>query len=168
MNSFVVLSALIGASMAAPQLLAGHGLLGAGYAGHGLLGAGYGHAVAAAPVAAATVAVAHAAPVAVAHAAPVAVAHHAVAPVVAVPTATVHRTVQTHLLPQTRLVGHQVHQQVHHVPKAHVETKTSSHVTHHVINHPPVVGAYAGHALPAGIIAGAVAPAAAVAAVDAE
>merc|ERR1719163_2192632 len=155
MNSFVVLSALIGASMAAPQLLAGHGLLGAGYAGHGLLGAGYGHAVAAAPVAVAT-------------AAPVAVAHHAVAPVVAVPTATVHRTVQTHLLPQTRLVGHQVHQQVHHVPKVHVETKTSSHVTHHVINHPPVVGAYAGHALPAGIIAGAVAPAAAVAAVDAE
>merc|ERR1719163_2715735 len=121
MNSFVVLSALIGASMAAPQLLAGHGLLGAGYAGHGLLGAGYGHAVAAAPVAAATVA-----------AAPVAVAHHAVAPVVAVPTATVHRTVQTHLVPQTRLVGHQVHQQVHHVPKVHVETKTSSHVTHHV------------------------------------
>merc|ERR1719402_836856 len=166
MNSFVVLSALIGASMAAPQLLAGHGLLGAGYAGyagHGLLGAGYGHAVAAAPVA-----VAAAAPVAVAHAAPVAVAHHAVAPVVAVPTATVHRTVQTHLVPQTRLVGHQVHQQVHHVPKVHVETKTSSHVTHHVINHPPVVGAYAGHALPAGIIAGAVAPAAAVAAVDAE
>merc|ERR1719205_496771 len=148
MNSFVVLSALIGASMAAPQLLAGHGLLGAGYAGHGLLGAGYGHAVAAAPVA-------------VAAAAPVAVAHHAVAPVVAVPTATVHRTVQTHLVPQTRLVGHQVHQQVHHVPKVHVETKTSSHVTHHVINHPPVVGAYAGHALPAGIIAGAVAPAAA-------
>merc|ERR1719470_296469 len=105
MNSFVVLSALIGASMAAPQLLAGHGLLGAGYAGHGLLGAGYGHAVAAAPVA-----VVAAAPVAVAHAAPVAVAHHAVAPVVAVPTATVHRTVQTHLVPQTRLVGHQVHQ----------------------------------------------------------
>merc|ERR1719454_2017992 len=136
MNSFVVLSALIGASMAAPQLLAGHGLLGAGYAGyagHGLLGAGYGHAVAAAPVAAATV---------------------AAAPVVAVPTATVHRTVQTHLVPQTRLVGHQVHQQVHHVPKVHVETKTSSHVTHP----PPVVGAYAGHALPAGIIAGAVAP----------
>ena len=48
----VVLSALLGATMAAPaadadaQLIAGHGLLGAGYAGvglagHGLLGAGY-------------------------------------------------------------------------------------------------------------------------------
>merc|ERR1719452_264740 len=140
--------------MAAPQLLAGHGLaghglLGAGYAGHGLVGAGYGHALAAAPVAAAT------APVAAA-AAPVAV-HHAAAPVVAIPTATVHRTVQTHLVPQTRLVGHQVHQQVHHVPKVHVETKTSAHVTHHVINHPAVIGAFAGHALPAGIIAGAVA-----------
>merc|ERR1712180_402750 len=96
MNSFVVLSAILGATMAAPAAeadasilgLAGHGL---GYAGHGLLGHGLGyagHGVAA---------VAHAAPVAaVAHAAPVA-------------TATVHKTVQTHLVPRTRLVGHQVH-----------------------------------------------------------
>merc|ERR1712000_419292 len=101
-----------------------------------------------APVAA----VAHAAPVAVAHAAPVAV----------VPTATVHKTVQTHLVPQTRLVGHQVHHQVHHVPQVAVDTRTSTHTTHHVINHAPVIGAYNGLALPAGIIAGA--PAVAVAA----
>merc|ERR1712243_306761 len=94
MNSFVVLSAILGATMAAPaaeadaSILAGHGL---GYAGHGLLGHGLGYAghgvaaVAAAPVAAvahaapaATVAVAHAAPVAaVAHAAPVAAVAHA-------------------------------------------------------------------------------------------
>merc|ERR1712106_133003 len=68
MNSFVVLSAILGATMAAPaaQLIAGHGLLGAGYAGvglagHGLVGhaglagvglAGHGLAYAAAPVAA--------------------------------------------------------------------------------------------------------------------
>merc|ERR1712002_406644 len=88
MNSFVVLSAILGATMAAPaaeadaSILAGHGL---GYAGHGLLGHGLGYAghgvaaVAAAPVAA----VAHAAPVAVAHAAPVAAVAHA-APVAAV------------------------------------------------------------------------------------
>merc|ERR1712203_222478 len=52
MNSFVVLSAILGATMAAPaadadaQLLAGHGLLGAGYAGVGLAGHGLvaGHA----------------------------------------------------------------------------------------------------------------------------
>jgi len=158
----------LGASMAAPQLLAGHGLAyGAGHLGlaghngfaygsHGLVA---GHGVAAysghAAVAAAPVAVAHAAPVAVAHAAPVAVAYHQPA-VVAVPTATVHRTVETHLVPETRLVGHQVHQQVHHIPQVSVDTKTSTHTTHHVINHAPVIGAYAGHALPAGLVAGAV------------
>merc|ERR1740129_2080810 len=131
MNSFVVLSAILGATKAAPaaQLVAGHaGLAGLGLAGHGL-------AYAAAPaVAAAPVAAVHAAPVAAVHAAP-AVAVHAVPAVtvhavhttvpVAVPTATVHKTVQTHLVPQTRLVGHQVSHSVHHVPRVHTETKTS-------------------------------------------
>merc|ERR1719308_662764 len=122
MNSFVVLSAILGATMAAPaadadaQLIAGHGLV-----------------YAAAP------AVAAAAPVAAVAAAP------AVATVAAAP---VHKTVQTHLVPQTRLVGHQVSHSVHHVPRVHTETKASTHTTHHVINHPPVVGAYAGAALP--------------------
>merc|ERR1719454_1606173 len=117
MNSFVVLSAILGATMAAPaaQLVAGHGLVGAGYAGLGLAGhaglAGVGPAVNVHAV-------------------------HTTVPV-AVPTATVHKTVQTHLVPQTRLVGHQVSHSVHHVPRVHTETKTSTHTTHHVINHPP-------------------------------
>merc|ERR1712158_102722 len=88
MNSFVVLSALLGATMAAPaadadaQLIAGHGLLGAGYAGVGL--AGHGLAYAAAPAVAA-------APVAAVHAVPAVnvQAVHTTVPV-AVPTATVH------------------------------------------------------------------------------
>merc|ERR1719500_1602604 len=108
----------------------------------------------------------HAAPVAAVHAVPAVNVHavHTTVPV-AVPTATVHKTVQTHLVPQTRLVGHQVSHSVHHVPRVHVDTKTSTHTTHHVINHPPVVGAFAGAALPAGLVAGAVhAPIAAVAA----
>merc|ERR1719504_291456 len=107
MNSFVVLSAILGATMAAPaaeaeaQLIAGLGL-----AGHGLA---YAAAPAVATVAASPVAAVHAAPVAAVHAAP-AVAVHAVPAVnvhavhttvpVAVPTATVHKTVQTHLVPQ--------------------------------------------------------------------
>merc|ERR1712080_606799 len=57
-------------------------------------------------------------------------------------TATVHKTVQTHLVPETRLVGHQVHHQVHHVPQVNVDTRTSTHTTHHVINYAPVVGAH--------------------------
>merc|ERR1712080_556549 len=57
-------------------------------------------------------------------------------------TATVHKTVQTRLVPETRLVGHQVHHQVHHVPQVNVDTRTSTHTTHHVINHAPVVGAH--------------------------
>merc|ERR550519_920395 len=74
----VVLSAILGATMAAPaaQLVAGHGLVGAGYAGLGL--AGHGLAYAAAPaVAAAPVAAVAAAPVAAVHAVP-AVNVHAV------------------------------------------------------------------------------------------
>merc|ERR1712215_134971 len=143
---FVVLSALLGAAVAAPAADADAsylGYAGVGLAGHGVL-AGHGLAYGAAAPAVATVAhaapvaayaaaavaavpavatVAHAAPVAVAHAAPVAVAHaapvavhHAVPTAVAVPTPRVHKTVQTHLVPETRLVGHQVHSQVHHVP----------------------------------------------------
>merc|ERR1719317_1562217 len=99
MNSFVVLSAILGATMAAPaaeavaQLLAGHGLPDAA-------------APAVATVAAAPVAAVHAAPVAAVHAAPAVDVHAVPATVpVAVPTATVHKTVQTHLVPQTRLVG---------------------------------------------------------------
>merc|ERR1712059_240454 len=191
MNFFVVLFAIIGATMAAPAADADadayYGGVGLGYAHHGVLAGHHGvlagHGLAyAAPAAVAHVApvtVAHAATVAVAHAAPVAVAHaapvvHHVSTAVAVPTTRVHKTVQTHLVPETRLVGHQVHTQVHHVPQVSVDTRTSSHVTHHVINHPPVVGA--GHVLPTGayaagdyaaghilghhgIIAGAIAPA---------
>merc|ERR1719315_402631 len=74
MNSFVVLSAILGATMAAPAAEADASIL--GLAGHGLGYAGHGVA-----------AVAHAAPVAaVAHAAPVAAVAHA-APAVAAPVA---------------------------------------------------------------------------------
>merc|ERR1712059_110224 len=168
MNFFVVLFDIIGATMAAPAADADadayYGGVGLGYAHHGVLAGHHGvlagHGLAyAAPAAVAHVApvtVAHAATVAVAHAAPVAVAHaapvvHHVSTAVAVPTTRVHKTVQTHLVPETRLVGHQVHTQVHHVPQVSVDTRTSSHVTHHVINHPPVVGA--GHVLPTGAYA---------------
>merc|ERR1719370_877480 len=147
MNSFVVLSAILGATMAAPaadadaQLIAGHGLLGAGYAGvglaghglasvglagHGLAGVGLaGHGLAGVGLAGhglAYAAAAHAVPAVNLHAV------HTTVPV-AVPTATVHKTVQTHLVPQPRLVGPQVSHSVHHVPRVHTETKTSTHTT---------------------------------------
>ena len=54
-------------------------------------------------------------------------------------------------------MGVQVHHQVHHVPQVSVAKHVSTHTTHHVINHAPVIGAYAGLPLPV-----AVAPAAAV------
>merc|ERR1711975_128551 len=129
MKCFVVLSAVVACGFAAPVAEAdadagliagtyGHGLL-----GHGLVGGVYaaGHAVAAPAVA--TVAHAAAAPVAVAHAAPVAVA---TAPVV-------------------QHVGYNVHHQVHHVPQVSVQRHTSTHSTHRVINHAPVVGAALAH-----------------------
>ena len=70
----VVLSAILGATMAAPaadadaQLIAGHGLLGAGYAGVGLAGHGLAYAAAPAVAAAAPVAAVAAAPAVVAEA----------------------------------------------------------------------------------------------------
>merc|ERR1719175_220940 len=122
MKCFVVLSAVVACGFAAPVAEAdadagliagtyGHGLL-----GHGLVGGVYaaGHAVAAPAVAT----VAHAAPAVATYAAaaPVAVAHAAP---VAVATAPV----------------------VQHVPQVSVQRHTSTHSTHHVINHAPVVGA---------------------------
>merc|ERR1711864_68604 len=136
-----------GAAMAAPAADADASYLGVGLAGYGGVIAGHGLAYGAAPavasvahaaapvVAHAPVAYAHAAPVAVAHVAPVAVAH-AIPTAVAVPTTRVHKTVNVHHVPETRLVGHQVHTQVHHVPQVSVNTHTSTHTTHHVINHP--------------------------------
>merc|ERR1711915_86018 len=136
MKGFVVLSAVVACGFAAPvaeadadaALIAGtygHGLL-----GHGLVGRVYsaGHAVAdptvahAAP-AVATYAAAAPAVATVAHAAP-AVATYAAAAPVAVATA-----------PVVQHVGYNVHHQVHHVPQVSVQRHTSTHSTHHVINH---------------------------------
>merc|ERR1711915_1014519 len=158
MKCFVVLSAVVACGFAAPVAEAdadagliagtyGHGLL-----GHGLVGGVYaaGHAVAAPAVATvahaapAVATYAAAAPVAVAHAAPVAVAHAAP---VAVATA-----------PVVQHVGYNVHHQVHHVPKVSVQRHTSTHPTHHVINHAPIVGAaLAHHAVATPAVAGVVA-----------
>merc|ERR1712198_72105 len=159
MKCFVVLSAVVACGFAAPVAEAdadagliagtyGHGLL-----GHGLVGGVYaaGHAVAAPAVAT----VAHAAPAVatyaaatpavatVAHAAPAVATYGAAAPVavahpapVAVATAPV----------------------VHHVPQVSVQRHTSTHSTHHVINHAPVVGAaIAHHAVATPAVAGVVA-----------
>merc|ERR1712117_877638 len=124
MKSFAVLSALVACGLAAPVADADAQIIAGGVLGHGLLG--YGHGLVNG-VYASGPAVAAAAPVAVAAAAPVAVAH---APVV-------HQ------------VGVQVHHQVHHVPQVTVHKHVSTYSTHHVINHAPVVGAYAGlHGLP--------------------
>merc|ERR1712165_446727 len=126
MKSFAVLSALVACGLAAPAADADAQIIAGGVLGHGLLGYGHGlvngvYASGPAVAAAAPVAVAAAAPVAVAHTAPVAVAH--AAPVAIATAPVVHQvTVQKHV---------------------------STHSTHHVINHAPVVGAYAGlHGLP--------------------
>merc|ERR1712106_1240854 len=163
MNSFVALSALMTVAVAAPtaeadaQLLYG-GAYGAGLAGLGGfaglggyaglaggyagLAGGYAgltgaiHAPVAAAVApAATVAYAAAPAVAYAHAAP-AFAYHA-APAVAV--TPVHQ-VTNHVVtaPVVRHVGTQVHHQVHHIPNVAVDTRSSTIVKTHVINHTPV------------------------------
>merc|ERR1711936_1130519 len=128
MKYFAVLSVFVGCGLAAPtadadaQIIAG-GVLGHGLLGHGLLGHGLVNGVYASGPA-----VAHAAPVAVAHATPLV---HA-APVAIATAPVVHQ------------VGVQVHHQVHHVPQVTVQKHVSTHSTHHVINHAPVVGAYAG------------------------
>merc|ERR1711892_1375725 len=166
MNTFVALSALMTVAVAAPtaeadaQLLYG-GAYGAGLAGLGGyaglaggyagLAGGYAGLAGAihAPVAAA-VASAAAPAVAYAPAAP-AFAYHA-APAVAV--TPVHQ-VTNHVVtaPVVRHVGTQVHHQVHHIPNVAVDTRSSTIVKTHVINHTPVVGAYVAH--PAALLAAA-------------
>merc|ERR1711975_167584 len=150
MKCFVVLSAVVACGFAAPVAEAdadagliagtyGHGLL-----GHGLVGGVYaaGHAVAAPTVAT----VAHAAPAVATYAAAVPVAVAQAAPV-AVATA-----------PVVQHVGYNVHHQVHHVPQVSVQRHTSTHSTHRVINHAPVVGAaLAHHAVATPAVAGVVA-----------
>merc|ERR1711892_308878 len=92
------------------------------------------------------------APVAVAYApAAPAFAYHA-APAVAV--TPVHQ-VTNHVVtaPVVRHVGTQVHHQVHHIPNVAVDTRSSTIVKTHVINHAPVVGAYVAH--PAALLAAA-------------
>merc|ERR1711892_986963 len=127
--------------------LGGYAGLAGGYAGL----AGAIHAPVAPAVApAATVAYAAAPAVAYAHAAP-AFAYHA-APAVAV--TPVHQ-VTNHVVtaPVVRHVGTQVHHQVHHIPNVAVDTRSSTIVKTHVINHAPVVGAYVAH--PAALLAAA-------------
>merc|ERR1711935_122148 len=171
-KTFVALSALVAATLAAPAADADAQLLGAGYAGlagytgigglgysglaggySGLAGVGYsglaggyagGYAgVGATPYAAGVVA----APAATYAAAP-AVAY------AAAPVATVHHTVhqpivpvhqvREHVIPApvVRQVGVNVHHQVQHIPQVHVDTKTSHAVSTHIINHAPQVGAF--------------------------
>merc|ERR1712021_114920 len=169
MKTFVALSALVAATLAAPAADADAQLLGAGYAGlagytglggvgySGLAGVGYsglagGYAgVAAAPYAAGVVA----APAATYAAAPA--VSYAAAPAVsyaAAPVATVHlavhqpivpvHQVREHVItaPVVRQVGVNVHHQVQHIPQVHVDTKTSNVVSTHIINHAPQVGAF--------------------------
>merc|ERR1712106_1214070 len=160
MKTFVALSALVAATLAAPAADADAQLLGAGYAGlagytglggvgysglaggySGLAGVGYsglagGYAgVAAAPYAAG-VGAAHAVAYA---AAPVATVHHTVHQ----PIVPVHQ-VREHVItaPVVRQVGVNVHHQVQHIPQVHVDTKTSHAVSTHIINHAPQVGAF--------------------------
>merc|ERR1712128_378750 len=159
MRTFVALSALVAATLAAPGADADAQLLGAGYAGlagyPGLAGLGYtglagGYAgvarytagVVAAPAAtyAAGVVAAHAVvPAATYAAAPVATVHHTVHQ----PIVPVHQ-VREHVItaPVVRQVGVNVHHQVHHIPNVHVDTKTSNVVSTHIINHAPQVGAF--------------------------
>merc|ERR1712123_250552 len=153
MKTFVALSALVAATLAAPAAEADAQLLGAGYAGlagySGLAGVGYsglagGYAgVAAAPYAAGVVAApaaTYAAAPAVAYAAaPVATVHHTVHQ----PIVPVHQ-VREHVItaPVVRQVGVNVHHQVQHIPQVHVDTKTSNVVSTHIINHAPQVGAF--------------------------
>merc|ERR1711935_391468 len=179
-KTFVALSALVAATLAAPAADADAQLLGAGYAGlagytgigglgysglaggySGLAGVGYsglaggyagGYAgvgatpyaagVVAAPAAtyAAAPAVSYAAAPAVAYAAaPVATVHHTVHQ----PIVPVHQ-VREHVItaPVVRQVGVNVHHQVKHIPNVHVDTKTSTVVSTHIINHAPQVGAF--------------------------
>merc|ERR1712106_612971 len=160
MKTFVALSALVAATLAAPAADADAQLLGAGYAGlagytglggvgysglaggySGLAGVGYsglagGYAgVAAAPYAAGVAA----APAVAYAAAPVATVHHGVHQ----PIVPVHQ-VREHVItaPVVRQVGVNVHHQVQHIPQVHVDTKTSHAVSHHIINHAPQVGAF--------------------------
>merc|ERR1711892_305976 len=153
MKTFVALSALVAATLAAPAADADAQLLGAGYAGlagyTGLGGVGYsglagGYAgVAAAPYAAGVVAApaaTYAAAPAVSYAAaPVATVHHTVHQ----PIVPVHQ-VREHVItaPVVRQVGVNVHHQVQHIPNVHVDTKTSNVVSTHIINHAPQVGAF--------------------------
>merc|ERR1711902_326852 len=96
------------------------------------------------------------APIAYHVTAPVKTVEVKAAPAVAVAPAAYHVA--------TAPVVHQVGYQVHHVPQVTVQKHTSTHTTHHVINHAPVVGAFIG-AVPVAAAA-EVAPAAEVAAVE--
>merc|ERR1712215_13968 len=69
--------------------------------------------------------------------------------------------------PVVHHVGYQVHHQVHHVPKVTVQKHTSTHTTHHVINHAPVIGAFSGVVPVAGVPVVAAAPAEPAAEADA-
>merc|ERR1712128_121130 len=179
MRTFVALSALVAATLAAPtadadaQLLGYPGLAGLGYTGlaggyAGLAGgyagvAPYTAGVVAAPAAtyaAGVVAAPAVVPAATYAAAPVVAAAHAVA-YAAAPVATVHHTVHQPIVPVhqvrehvitapvVRQVGVNVHHQVKHIPQVHVDTKTSHAVSTHIINHAPQIGAFVAPAVAA-------------------
>merc|ERR1711935_731168 len=167
MRTFVALSALVAATLAAPGADADAQLLGAGYAGlagyPGLAGLGYtglaggyaglaGGYAGVAPYTAGVVAAPAVVPAATYAAAPVVAAAPAIA-YAAAPVATVHHTVHQPIVPVhqvrehvitapvVRQVGVNVHHQVQHIPNVHVDTKTSNVVSTHIINHAPQVGA---------------------------
>merc|ERR1712123_319224 len=167
MRTFVALSALVAATLAAPtadadaQLLGYPGLAGVGYpglvGGYAGLAGGYaglaGGYAGVAPYTAGVVAAPAVVPAAIYAAAPVVAAAHAVA-YAAAPVATVHHTVHQPIVPVhqvrehvitapvVRQVGVNVHHQVQHIPQVHVDTKTSNVVSTHIINHAPQVGAF--------------------------
>merc|ERR1712106_784791 len=170
MRTFVALSALVAATLAAPGADADAQLLGAGYAGlagyPGLAGLGYtglaggyaglaGGYAGVAPYTAGVVAAPAATYAAGVVAAPAVVpaATYAAAPAVAAVATVLHTVhqpivpvhqVREHVItaPVVRQVGVNVHHQVQHIPNVHVDTKTSNVVSTHIINHAPQVGAF--------------------------
>merc|ERR1712055_1182816 len=77
-------------------------------------------------------------------------AHVFAAPAVAAPAVAAVKTVEVKAAPVAAVAyaAPAVHVAtapvVHHVPKVTVQKHTSTHTTHHVINHAPVIGAFSG------------------------
>merc|ERR1719290_802328 len=141
MKSFAVFAAVVGTALCAPAAdpvyhhLAGPvaGVYGAGVYGAGVYGAGL-HGVAVAAPAKVEVKAVELPKVEVA--APVVYNTHAV-----------HAVAPVHHVATVPVVQYALQHSVQHIPQVHVQKQVSTHTTHHVINHPAVVGSYI-HGLP--------------------